>query len=210
MAMKGYQAKRRNTGDRKRRSVILIAAEGKNKTETQYFKDFARAQRRNVRFATGNDTDPIQMVTALIESYRELGLDADQGDKAYCLVDADVNPAKNVKLSRADIISKKQGLNLIVSSPCFEIWCLCHFDCNTRHYSSSKAVVDELTRTMPGYRKNGDGLYEVLSPRTAVAIGNAKTLEKACIRAGYTPHTVEFSPSTEIYKVVEELCREEQ
>ncbi len=206
---KGYEAKRRNSGERKRRSIILIAAEGRNKTETQYFKDFAKDRKKNVRFAHGNDTDPVHMMTALRDSFHELELDSELGDQAFCLVDADVNPEKNSQLAKADAISKKEGLNLIVSAPCFEVWCLCHFGSNSKHYSSSNAVVDELAEKLHAYRKSAEGLYEILSPDTEKAVGNAKTLEKVCLNAGYTPHTVEFSPSSEVYKVVELLLKNE-
>lgn len=202
---RGYQAKRRNTGDRKRKSLILLSAEGKNKTETQYFTDMARALNLNIRFAPGNYTDPVHMVTALKKACEEHGLGAEPGDKAFCLVDSDVNPDKNPQLAKADSMSRKEGILLIVSSPCFEVWCLCHYGSNSTHYQSSAAVADDLLKKLPGYRKSGEGLYRALAPDTTTAISNAKALEKACIDAGYTPHTVEFSPSSEIYKVVEYL-----
>lgn len=202
---RGYQAKRRNTGERKRKSLILLSTEGKNKTETQYFTDMARALNLNIRFAPGNYTDPVHMVTALKKACRDHDLGVEPGDKAFCLVDSDVNPEKNGQLSKADAMSRKAGIFLIVSSPCFEVWCLCHYGSNSTHYQSSAEVVDDLLKKHPGYRKSGEGLYRALAPETTMAITNAKVLEKACIDAGYQPHTVEFSPSSEIYKVVEYL-----
>ena len=204
-SQRGYQAKRRNTGDRKRKSLILMSAEGKNKTETRYFSDMARALNLNIRFAPGNYTDPVHMASALKKACQEHGLGAEPGDKAFCLVDTDVNPSKNSQLARADSMSRKAGIHLIVSGPCFEVWCLCHYGSSSSHYQSSAAVTNELLKKLPGYRKSGEGLYQALAPDTMTAIANAKALEKACIEAGYTPHTVEFSPSTEIYKVVEYL-----
>ena len=68
---RGYQAKRRNTGERKRKRLILLSAEGKNKTETQYFTDMARALNLNIRFAPGNYTDPVHMVDALKKACRD-------------------------------------------------------------------------------------------------------------------------------------------
>lgn len=202
---RGYQAKRRNTGERKRKALILLSAEGKNKTETQYFTDMAKALNLNVRFAHGNYTDPIHMVGALIKACKEHELGTEPEDSAFCLVDSDVNTEKNFQLGKADSMSQKAGISLIVSSPCFEVWCLCHYGCSSTHYISSSAVVDDLMKKIPGYRKSGEGLYKVLAPDTEKAIANAKLLEKACHDAGYTPHTVEFSPSSEIYKVVEYL-----
>ena len=202
---RGYEAKRRNTGERKRKSLILLSAEGKNKTETQYFTDMARALNLNIRFAPGNYTDPVHMVAALQKACQDHDIGAEPGDKAFCLVDTDVNPDKNEQLAKADSMSRKDGTLLIVSSPCFEVWCLCHYGSNSTHYQNNAAVVDDLLKKLPMYRKNGEGLYRALASETEVAITNAKALEKACIDAGFTPHTVEFSPSSEIYKVVEYL-----
>ena len=131
------------------------------------------------------------MVDALKKACRKHGLGAEPGDQAFCLVDADVNPKKNSQLSKADAMSESTEIILIVSSPCFEVWCLCHYGSNCVHYRSSAAVVDDLTKKLPAYRKSGEGLYRALAPKTAAAITNAKALEKACINAGYAPHTVQ-------------------
>lgn len=186
-----------------------MTAEGKNKTETQYFKDLARTHNQNIRFTPGNETDPVHMAAALIKSYSELEMNEEFGDHGFCLVDTDVNPKKNEQLAKADVILKRKGLQMIVSSPCFEVWCLCHFGNNSKHYISSDAVVEELSKKLPEYRKSGEGLYEKLSPCTDKAIRNARFMERACMAAGYNPHTVEFSPATEVYQVVEIILNSE-
>ena len=83
----GYQPKTRNSYQRKRKSVVLLVAEGKNKTETQYFKSIPSPD-HVIRFAPGNYTDPVNMVYALRKEYEELELDAELGDAAFCLVDS--------------------------------------------------------------------------------------------------------------------------
>ena len=93
----GYQPKTRNSYQRKRKSVVLLAAEGKNKTETQYFKSIPSPD-HVIRFAPGNYTDPVNMVYALRKEYEELELDAELGDAAFCLVDSDVDSAKDRQL----------------------------------------------------------------------------------------------------------------
>ncbi len=207
---KGYKPKKRNSGDQKRRSFLLVAAEGKNKTERQYLTDFARAHRQNIKFAPGNDTDPVHIANSLAMELRAIEPEPEPGDHAYCLVDADVDPKKNEQLAKADAICSREGLELIVSSPCFEIWGLCHFESSSRHYYSSDAATEELKKNLPEFKKSGVGLYDALSPDTDKAIKNAKTMEKVCMDAGYTPHTVEFSPSTEVYKVVESILLNEK
>ena len=154
---RGYQAKRRNTGERKRKSLILLSIEGKNKTETQYFTDMARALSLNIRFAPGNYTDPVHMVAALKKACKDHDLGAEPEDKAFCIVDSDVSPDKNGQLAKADSMSRKEGIILIVSSPCFEVWCLCHYGSNSTHYQNNAAVVDDLLKKLPGVSEKRRG-----------------------------------------------------
>lgn len=202
---KGYIPKKRGSNSRQRKSIILLATEGNNKTEALYFRDYGRAKGRIVRFTPGNYTDPVNMVSALSKEYEELSLDPELGDKAYCLVDADTNAYKNNQIARADNLARKKGVQVLVSVPCFEVWYLCHFVCSSTHYQSNEAVIDSLCKHIPGYQKNMDGIYDALSSKTVTAVLNAKSLEESCSQAGYSPHTVEFSPSTEVYRIAEEL-----
>ena len=51
--------KTRGKTKRKRKSVLLIGAEGKNETERNYFMSFRNELRTtNIRMAKGNNTDP--------------------------------------------------------------------------------------------------------------------------------------------------------
>ena len=58
---------------------------------------------------------------------------------------------------------------------------------------------------MPRYSKSEDVYKEYLQGNTALAEKNAKILEKHCLESGLQPHTVSFTPSTEVYKVFEEF-----
>lgn len=55
----GYVPKKRNSNTRKRKSIMLIVAEGENRTETNYFRSFP-SEKYRIRFVSGNDTDPIR------------------------------------------------------------------------------------------------------------------------------------------------------
>ena len=118
----GYQPKKRNSYQRRRKSIVLLAAEGKNKTETQYFKGVPSSD-YIVRFAPGNYTDPVNMVHAIKKEYDELELDAKLGDAAFCLVDSDFDLVKDKQLAKADDAAGDL-INVVVSSPCFEVWYL--------------------------------------------------------------------------------------
>ena len=81
----GYVAKKRNTGNRKRRRIVLLAVEGNNKTETTYFRGFDSKDTKII-FASGNDTDPINMAKSLVEDYKFNELDGELGRRSllYC------------------------------------------------------------------------------------------------------------------------------
>lgn len=201
----GYQPKTRNSYHRKRKSIVLLATEGKNKTETLYFKSIPDPE-HVIRFAPGNYTDPINMVHAIKKEYEDLGLDEEWGDAAFCLVDSDINPVKDRQLEKADAEAEKR-INIVVSSPCFEVWYLCHFIASTRQHASSNDVLIALKQYIPKYRKEMPDIWEIIGDKTETAIQNAKMLEQQCLKKGLKQHTVAFMPSTEIYRIIEFLIR---
>lgn len=84
-----YRRKRRNAEDRKRRPIVFLIAEGKNKTETLYFKAFGHDMNRNVRFAPGDYTDPVNMVSTLKNFMADNDFSPELGDKA-CSFEAEL------------------------------------------------------------------------------------------------------------------------
>lgn len=204
----GYTPKKRNSHSRKRKKIIFIATEGKNKTEKLYFKKF-NSDKIQIRFAKGGSTDPVNMVSELIYECKEMGFDSEVGDIAYCVLDSDFLVKKNKQLAIADKKAEANEISLIVSSPCFEIWYLCHYDYSTRSFKSNDEVIDELRKRAPRYSKNTEDMYELLRPKQENAIKNAKRLEAFNLQRGKKMHTVEFMPSTEVYRIIEDIMRVE-
>ena len=204
----GYTPKKRNSNSRKRKKIVFIATEGKNKTEKLYFKKF-NSDKVQIRFAKGGSTDPVSMVSELLSECKDMGFDSEAGDVAYCVLDSDFAVIKNNQLALADKKAEANEISLIVSSPCFEIWYLCHFDYSTKAYGSNEEVVDELKRKIPQYDKNKEGMYELLREKLEYAVKNAKKLEQYNLQDGKKPHTVEFMPSTEVYRIIETIMEAE-
>lgn len=196
----GYVAKKRNTGNRKRRRIVLLAVEGKNKTETNYFRGFDSKDTKIV-FASGNDTDPVNMANSLVEDYRFNDLDDELGDAAFCVVDGDVSKTREKQVLEADRIVKKIG-SVIVSNPCIEVWFLCHFTSSSAQFQSSKEAVSRLKEYIPGYEKNMGGIYELLKEKQEYAIKNAKALDQINEVVDRKLHHYDYQPSTEIYKIL--------
>ena len=204
----GYTPKKRNSNRRKRKKIIFIATEGKNKTEKLYFKKF-NSDKVQIRFAKGGSTDPVNMVSELLSECKDMGFDPEAGDTAYCVLDSDFAASKNIQIALADKKAEAKDLSLIVSSPCFEIWYLCHYDYSTKAFGSNEEVINELKKRIPQYDKNKEDMYELLRPMQDNAVQNAKRLEKYNLQSGKKPHAVEFMPSTEVYRIIETIIEAE-
>ena len=75
MAVKNERGKgkQRDSGTRQRKSIVLFATEGNNKTETLYFKNFNQ-KNIQIKFTRGNETDPEKMMKRLLDEAEDMGL----------------------------------------------------------------------------------------------------------------------------------------
>lgn len=186
---------------RKQKSKILIAAEGKNKTEKIYFSNFEdRKKTYNITFARGNNTDPLKLVQMLINEIDNLKLDLQEDDEAYCIFDTDVDPNKNKIIEAAIQLANKYNIRVITSSPCFELWLLLHYEYTTANMDNGK-LIKKLKQYYPKYEKNIN-IYPNIT-KIDLAIERAKKLEKYQIDNKRKIGTIEANPSTEVYKIVE-------
>ena len=191
---------------RKQKSKILIAAEGKNKTEKTYFSNFEDCKKSyNITYARGNNTDPLKLVKMLIKEIDELKLDLQDDDVAYCIFDTDVDPNKNKIIEEAIQLAKKNNIKIITSSPCFELWFLLHYDYTTANMDSEE-VLKRLKEYYPKYEKNIN-IYPDIIKEIDLAIDRAKKIEKYQIDNNRRIGTVEANPNTEVYKIVEYLMK---
>ena len=202
----GYHRKKRDAGNRKRKGVILVVAEGRNKTETNYLKVW-NGKNYVIRFVTDTATDPVNMINALKKEYDSKELDPDLGDMAFCLVDHDCLESKDVAIMKADKLAANYGFKVLVSNPCFEVWYLCHYTYSTKQYTSSSDVIDDLRRYDPDYDKSDCKAASCLISETEKAIKNAKKLDVFCEGQGRKKHTHSYMPSTEVYEIIELLFR---
>ena len=204
MGMKGYTKKQRGVERRKRNRFVFISAEGRNKTETIYFR---RLSVRSVRFkfVSGSNTDPVKMSEDLIKKMQDDGFDSEIGDLAYCLVDGDNSAHKNQQIEQADILGHKHGFKVIFSNPCFEVWYICHFKYTAKQYASSKEAIEELKKCYPNYSKSDTELRGFPLEKISTAVENARKLEEWNEKQpGRKKHTVSYLPCTEVFKMIEE------
>lgn len=128
------------------------------------------------------------MMKRLLKEYEEQGLEED--DLAFCLVDGDVNPAKDSQIVAADRLANGTYAKQIVSNPCFEVWFLDHYHFTTRQFRSSADVVAELSTLCPGYAKGRQDMYELTKDALQAAIKTPKSRNNTA----WTPETSRTHP----------------
>ena len=198
--------RRRNINSRKSKKVILVAFEGKNKTENNYFSNYRlRDKDYIIKLVPGNETDPINLVNKTIIKVKELGLNLEENDRAYCIFDTDLDERKNMQIIKAIKLAKKYHIIMITSNPCIELWFLLHFEYTTA-WLSNNDVINKLKKYYPKYEKNIN-IFPEIKDKVSEAIKNAKKLESFQLDNNKIIGMVDANPSTEMYKIVEELIK---
>lgn len=200
--MRKFEQRGRNKHSRKRNPFVIIGCEGNNKTEKLYFTNF---NNRNciIKFAKGNSTDPKGIVQDVI-NYINCEIDREENDKIYAVFDTDVNQNKQEQIEDAKELADKNGVEIITSTPTFELWFLLHFGYTTKAFVSNNDLQNDLKKHIQEYAKNNN-TYLSIKDFTEKAIANAKKLEKYQVDKGQALNNENCNPYTAVYKVVEEF-----
>lgn len=204
-------AKRRNV-----KPIVLIVTEG-SQTEPKYFEHFKTRQNNiDIRVvgsrSSAGETDYVSLVRKAREYQERNQLSAATGDSVWVIADADVNynnpkpiAEKNSKLNQARKMEDNRDINLLLSSPCFEVWLLLHYQYTTKFIKDYADMKSVLQKYIPTYTKTAD-VYELVNDRTKTAIENAKRVERHHLQDGCTlPFGVDVNPFTDVYKLLERL-----
>jgi hypothetical protein len=115
-------------------------------------------------------------------------------DEAWAVFDVDDHP----KIPEAIELASKNGVEVAISNPNFELWALLHFeDC---HAATTRIdVVRRLKVHLPNYEKELP--YEKLSPSYLDAVSRAANLENESQQHS-SPRR---NPTTGIYKLTERI-----
>lgn len=113
---------------------------------------------------------------------------------------------KQEQIDQAVSRAKQNGIEVLLSVPCFEIWFLQHFQYSTGQLTGNQAI-KALRKYIPEYEKSKRVFFQLVSS-TDTAIGNAKRLEKHHDELGVRVKSLKRNPSTEAYKLVELLKKE--
>ena len=193
----------RNRKNRKTKENILFEFEGNNKTEEMYFRNFQkRGNPYNIKFAYGHDTNPVGMVKSLISYMKKEDISIENDDKIYCVFDADIDHNKQKRIDEAIKLASENGIEIIMSTPSFELWYRLHYSYTSKVYSSNKELINDLKNYIPVYKKSLD-IYDIIKDKTDFAVDNSKRLEKEQIENGKEINNISCNPYTAVYKPVE-------
>lgn len=199
--------KPRGSHTRERNKIILIATEGRNKTEKTYFREFNRMMNGiKITIATGNNTDPVGIVEDAKKTADNKGIDAASGDKLYAVFDTDFDKIQQIQEARS--IARENDINVILSNPCFEVWILLHFQYSTHPFRSNNEVFDELIKEWPEYKKNISSFQSIQNKRET-AITNAEKLIEFHQKSSTKPEIEYLNPATEVHELVKEIIGSE-
>ncbi len=195
----------RKTRKIEREPVILFTLEGNNKTEKNYINSFKKFG-LNIQITRNNETDAVNMAEHHIKECKEIGIGQQAGDAAFMLCDMDLDVSKEKKIEEARLLLEKCSSELIVSNPCFEIWFLQFFmKPSSKQYNNCDEVIKDLRKHIPNYTKSMPISEKIKFDDLNIAISNAKTLRRMSESAGRKEWTKDFSPNTDVYRVIEKL-----
>lgn len=206
--MRKHNLQRRRTGSRRENKFIFIVGEGEC-TEPNYFDKinlelrYSGVSLKTPRFP---ETDAIGLVNRAInlKKNRECNISLKEGDEIYCVYDVDEN--RDVDLEAANRLAEANGIKILLSNPCFEIWILLHFEPTAKAYQR-----DELYFQVKKYIKNYEKckeIYSLIKPRQKTAIENAKRLNYAHDENGISLSCRRCNPSTQVFRIIEHINKD--
>ena len=187
---------------RKKKPVILIIAEGKNVTESQYFTSFQKQDNGfNIQMLTTDpSTDPERLFQKITRYWEDKELDEKQGDIGFIVLDLDCNSDKANLIK--ELAKKKRYIKFIVSNPCFEIWFLLHFKYTTHTYMTSYEIIRDLRNYIPNYEKNLP-VTEIIADKLDNAMANAGKLKDYFEEMGADWPSNKCNPYTDVPVIID-------
>lgn len=149
---------------------IFILVEGKTEeTYLNHLKERGSNFTLHVERFDGNQ--PLKMVKRCKSRFRERGLGKIAGDKAFCVLDVDYNTLED--LSSAEDYGERNGVSVILSNRCFEVFFLMHY-MDDPPLDDPKDAKARLRKFIPNYKESMD-VWHLLFPKKDIAIQRSRT-----------------------------------
>ena len=183
--------------------MVLLIAEGQNKTEKLYFWHFSTPESKYaVKVVSRGETGPQGMLASLQRECMENDVSAED-DIAGIILDLDCNEERARQLRELLCQEEYAHYKAFASNPCFEVWFVAHFHELRGTYSGSSQVLEDLKRQLPDYNKGRD-CYRKLKDHTQEAIERCKAKERQHKDRNW-PST-DCNPRTDVASLVETLA----
>ena len=199
-----FRDKSRGKPQRKRKPVVLLIAEGQNKTEKLYFWHFSTPESKYaVKVVSRGETGPQGMLASLQRECMENDVSA-EADIAGIILDLDCNEERARQLRELLCQEEYAHYKAFASNPCFEVWFVAHFHELRGTYSGSSQVLEDLKRQLPDYDKGRD-CYRKLKDHTQEAIERCKAKERQYKDRNWP--SGDCNPRTDVAELVELLTK---
>ena len=193
---------RRQIKPNKKKPLIIICSEGgKKSSEYYYFRHFSTRNLR-IQFSTGNSTDPKGMLEDLLKYIHNEDIASQDNCRIFLILDTDLNERRINEIKEIEGECVKNNIEIITSSPTFEIWYIMHYRNNSLKFQTSKEVKRELQYLNGTYTESMD-MYKIIKNQTISARNTAKSLEQQIIKNN--EDLLKSNPHTSIYKVLDAI-----
>ena len=199
---------KRSRGERELSKPFLIVCED-DKSAPDYFKALRKhfsLSATSIEVAgSGGNTQPIQVVEEAIQRKRRAA-GRNSGTvpfaQVWCVIDGDYGD----KISNARNKADSQGVELAISTMCFEYWVLLHFEENDKATLDCDALVRKLKRKpIPDYQKGSCDFRDVVK-NVRDACKRAEKLRRPGIERGDLPENQ--NPCSEVYRLINEILKQ--
>lgn len=193
---------RRQLRHSKRKPLIVICSEGgKKSSEYYYFRHFANRNLR-IQFSTGNSTDPKGMLDDLLKYIHNEDITSEDNCRIFLVLDTDLNEKRIKEIREIEQTCIDNSIEIITSSPTFEIWFVMHYRNNELNFQTSKDVKKELVKLNGAYTERMD-MYNMINGSTDSARMTAKTIDHHILKN--KEELLVSNPHTSIYKILDAI-----
>lgn len=195
----------RKRGVRETSKRFLIVCEDQ-KSAVNYFNALKRRHRLSASSVTvtgsGGNTQPQQVVDRakkLMDAANNLASGTEPYQQVWCVIDGDFG----TKIANARASALAHGIDLAVSTKCFEYWVLLHFVESNQPTTNCDRMISTLKKSgLPEYHK-GKSEFATVVQNAKIAAQRAKKLREPGLERKDLPENQ--NPCSEVYKLIEAL-----
>lgn len=170
-------------------------------SEYYYFRNFKSRDLR-IQFSTGNSTDPKGMLNDLLTYMYNEDIKSEENCKIFLVLDTDLDKKRIREIKEIEQKCIENNIEIVTSSPTFEIWFIMHYRKNRLRFHTSKEVKREL-QNLNGIYTESMNMYKIIKGSTSMARTIAKNIEQQATKN--KEDIIDINPHTSIYKILDAI-----